>query len=99
MSLIGYARVSTSDQDMRLQLDALRGAGCLDEQIFLDTASGTRTSRPGLDACVALERNGFFSSADAGVASSEVSKAPTTGTDGHWVIKLIDVHPDEEADA
>jgi len=50
--LIGYARVSTSDQDMRLQLDALRGAGCLDEQIFLDTASGTRTSRPGLDACV-----------------------------------------------
>ena len=50
--LIGYARVSTSDQDMRLQLDALRGAGCLEAQIFLDTASGTRTSRPGLDACV-----------------------------------------------
>src|SRR6266852_5468253 len=52
MSLIGYARVSTSDQDMRLQLDALRSAGCLEEQIFLDTASGARTSRPGLDACL-----------------------------------------------
>lgn len=50
--LIGYARVSTSDQDIRLQLDALRGAGCLDEQVFLDTASGARTVRPGLDACL-----------------------------------------------
>lgn len=52
MSLIGYARVSTSDQDMRLQLDALRSAGCLEEQIFLDIASGARPSRPGLDACL-----------------------------------------------
>ena len=50
--LIGYARVSTSDQDIRLQLDALRDAGCLDEQVFLDTASGARTVRPGLDACL-----------------------------------------------
>lgn len=50
--LIGYARVSTPDQDMRLQLDALRNAGCLDAQIFCDTASGARTARPGLDACL-----------------------------------------------
>jgi DNA invertase Pin-like site-specific DNA recombinase len=50
--LIGYARVSTSEQDLGLQLEALRGAGCRDEQVFLDTASGARTARPGLDACV-----------------------------------------------
>ena len=50
--LIGYARVSTAEQDLSLQLEALQGAGCSAEQIFLDTASGARTSRPGLEACL-----------------------------------------------
>lgn len=50
--LIGYARVSTAEQDLSLQLEALRGAGCSAEHIFLDTASGARTSRPGLEACL-----------------------------------------------
>ena len=49
---IGYARVSTVDQDISLQLDALRQAGCADTQIFLDVASGTYTTRPGLAACL-----------------------------------------------
>jgi predicted site-specific integrase-resolvase len=53
---IGYARVSTLDQDVSLQLDALRQAGCADDQIFLDVASGTYPTRPGLTACLqALE--------------------------------------------
>jgi len=39
--LLGYARVSTDQQDHALQLDALKGAGC--ERVFIETASGTRT--------------------------------------------------------
>ena len=50
--LIGYARVSTADQDLSLQLEALRLAGCRDTWIFRDTASGARTARPGLEACL-----------------------------------------------
>lgn len=37
--LIGYARVSTEDQDMGLQIDALRRAGIPDEQIYREKAS------------------------------------------------------------
>lgn len=54
--LIGYARVSTADQDMALQLDALRAAGCA--RIFTDVASGTRADRPGLDDALAYLRQG-----------------------------------------
>ena len=50
--LMGYARVSTADQDLGLQLEALRSAGCRDERIFCDIASGARTARPGLEACL-----------------------------------------------
>jgi DNA invertase Pin-like site-specific DNA recombinase len=44
--LLGYARVSTDQQDHALQLDALRAAGC--DKLFVETASGTRTDRPEL---------------------------------------------------
>src|SRR5699024_8300120 len=44
---LGYARVSTGDQDARLQHDALQAAGCY--RIFTDTASGSLQSRPELD--------------------------------------------------
>ena len=45
--LLGYARVSTSEQDPRLQHDALEAAGCY--RVFTDTASGSLASRPQLD--------------------------------------------------
>jgi DNA invertase Pin-like site-specific DNA recombinase len=56
--LVGYARVSTSEQEVKLQLDALRQAGCANEHIFIDKASGARSERPGLDACLRLLKPG-----------------------------------------
>jgi hypothetical protein len=44
--LLGYARVSTTDQQPQLQVDALERAGCY--RVFVETASGVRTDRPTL---------------------------------------------------
>ena len=56
MALIGYARVSTPDQKLSLQHDALKRAGC--ERVFDDQASGARTDRPGLAEALAYLRAG-----------------------------------------
>jgi DNA invertase Pin-like site-specific DNA recombinase len=56
--LVGYARVSTDEQDVALQLEALQKQGCEREWIFVDKASGTRTQRPGLNACLESLREG-----------------------------------------
>lgn len=53
---LGYARVSTDDQNLELQLDALKRAGC--KRVFTDKVSGTRTSRPGLDEALSHAREG-----------------------------------------
>ena len=53
---IGYARVSTGEQSLDRQVDALLGYGC--ERVFSDKASGMRSSRPGLDEMLAFAREG-----------------------------------------
>jgi len=57
VSHIGYARVSTLDQDPALQLDALTAAGC--SKIFEDRISGARADRPGLRQALDYARNRY----------------------------------------
>ena len=54
--LIGYARVSTIDQNTALQMDALKAAGC--EKIFTEKASGSHRDRPQLLAALDYLRKG-----------------------------------------
>lgn len=57
MALIGYARVSTLDQNMDLQRDAMMAAGA--DRLFVDEgASGSKTDRPGLQQAIDYCRPG-----------------------------------------
>src|SRR5918911_1532771 len=53
---IGYARVSTQDQTLDLQLDALKKEGC--EKFYTDTASGAKAEREGLEEALNYAREG-----------------------------------------
>jgi DNA invertase Pin-like site-specific DNA recombinase len=54
--LVGYARVSTLEQDEALQIDALKSAGC--DRLYVDKASGTLERRPALDLMLDQLRTG-----------------------------------------
>jgi len=54
--LVGYARVSTGEQNLDLQIDALQKAGC--DKIFTDEMSGAKAERPGLTQAFTFARNG-----------------------------------------
>lgn len=56
--LIGYARVISNGQELRLQTDALQKAGVPKKQIFVDKVSGAKSARPGLDECLGQLREG-----------------------------------------
>ena len=53
---VGYARISTKEQHLRMQEDALKSAGC--EEIYTDIASGSKSERPGLDNALSHIREG-----------------------------------------
>lgn len=54
----GYARVSTTDQSLNRQIEALRAQGIEDKNIFTDKISGAKESRPGLDSLISHLRPG-----------------------------------------
>lgn len=54
--LVGYARVSTDDQNLDLQRDALQKAGC--EHVFQDLTGGAKAERPGLKQALDYSRSG-----------------------------------------
>ncbi|KQN07118.1 transposon DNA-invertase [Sphingobium sp. Leaf26] len=56
--LIGYVRVSTADQSVDLQRDALSAAGVAPDRIYEDVCSGKSTTRPGLDRALDVARDG-----------------------------------------
>ena len=73
MGLIGYARVSTTEDGQVLdrQLDALAEARC--ERVFEDRASGARANQPGLEACLDQPR-----------AAATSSSGSTSTASGAW---------------
>jgi DNA invertase Pin-like site-specific DNA recombinase len=97
--LFGYARVSTLDQNLDTQLDALQKAGC--DDIFQDKITGVSTSRPALDTLLAQLRPGdtvmvarFFRlgrSRDHLIACW-TSLPGKVFTSRHWTWVLIVVH-------
>ena len=56
--LIGYARVSTTDQNPDLQIGALKSAGCDPQNIYQEKASGAQRDRPELKAAIKYARQG-----------------------------------------
>lgn len=54
--IVGYARVSTGEQNLELQIDALTSAGC--ERIYEDKISGKTRERPGLEKALAAAKTG-----------------------------------------
>jgi DNA invertase Pin-like site-specific DNA recombinase len=56
--LLGYARVSTSKQDLDRQVDALLAEGVAPERIWTDKKTGSSADRPGLHAILAYARDG-----------------------------------------
>ena len=56
--VLGYVRVSTDQQELNLQIDALTKHGIPKSNIFMDKLSGAKTDRPGLTKCLETLQNG-----------------------------------------
>src|SRR5450432_3153556 len=79
--LVGYARVSTDDQDLTLQIDSLTELGINRDDIFTEKISGAKTDRPGLDACLAKLQQGD---------TLVVWRLDRLGRSMHHLVKLIE---------
>jgi DNA invertase Pin-like site-specific DNA recombinase len=80
--LVGYARVSTDDQDLSLQTDSLTGLGIERENIFTEKISGAKTDRPQLDACLANLQHGD---------TLVIWRLDRLGRSMHHLVELIEV--------
>ncbi len=56
--IVGYARISTKEQDLNLQIDSLLKYGCSKSNIYKDIISGSKSKRPGLDKCLSILEKG-----------------------------------------
>ena len=54
--IVGYARVSSTGQDLTTQLEKLRGVGCSPNNIYQEKRSGTDRGRPQLQRCLGYVR-------------------------------------------
>jgi DNA invertase Pin-like site-specific DNA recombinase len=88
MAHLGYARVSTGEQNLDLQVDALNKAGC--ERVFQDHLSGTKDDRPGLAAAMAALRPGDCLSVwQHGLTNPDSKSQPLKGS-GTSDVKNVD---------
>ena len=77
---IGYARVSTIEQNLDLQEDALKAAGC--EKVYTDKTGGTRAEQPGLERTLApicgpaISSRSGSSTASGGRSSTSSRRSP-----------------------
>ena len=90
---VGYARVSTTEQDLQLQVDALHTAGVTPARLFVDKASGAKTDRPGLGKCLEFCRPGICcwsggSIASGGLWSTWLARRRATATRGRLSVAL-----------
>ncbi|TIL97258.1 MAG: recombinase family protein, partial [Mesorhizobium sp.] len=58
MAIVGYARVSTTDQNTAVQIDQLRAAGVMEDHLFQDRLSGLDNDRPKLAEALRFVRKG-----------------------------------------
>ncbi|MEO8426420.1 MAG: recombinase family protein [Verrucomicrobiota bacterium] len=97
--LVGYARVSTGQQDLQLQLDALKAAGVTKTDLCTDKISGSKAARPGLDACLQqLQAGDTLLVSKAQLAGwserrqpfgSEINRTPAVGASRRSVSRVI----------
>ena len=85
---VGYARVSTNGQELDLQLDALKKAGCKPSMIFTDKVSGAKAERPGLDACLKMLRKFEIVKKESESIDRTITSTMNPKTTGYFLIKV-----------